>query len=145
MNFRDFLTVAAALAAGSTEADWRSAVSRAYYAAFHVGCDLLRDLRFSVPNSERAHAYLWFRLSNSGHSDVRNAGLDLRNLRQERARADYDAHRFVGAATATKDLQTAEEIIRVLDAAAHDPTRTQITDAMKIYERDVLKDVTWHP
>ena len=43
------------------------------------------------------------------------------------------------------DLQTAEEIIRVLDAAAQDPPRTQIMDAMKIYERDVLKDVTWHP
>ena len=23
--------------------------------------------------------------------------------------------------------------------------RTQITDTMKVYERDVLKDVTWHP
>ncbi len=78
MNFRDFLTVAATLAAGSTEADWRSSISRAYYAAFHVACDLLRDLHFTVPNSERAHAYLWLRLSNSGHSDVRNAGLPFR-------------------------------------------------------------------
>jgi hypothetical protein len=26
-----------------------------------------------------------------------------------------------------------------------EPTRTQITDAMKIYERDVLQDITWHP
>jgi hypothetical protein len=31
------------------------------------------------------------------------------------------------------------------EAAAVEPIRTQITDAMKIYERDVLKDVTWHP
>jgi hypothetical protein len=26
-----------------------------------------------------------------------------------------------------------------------EPTRSQIRDAMKIYERDVLHDVTWHP
>ena len=32
----------------------------------------------------------------------------------------------------------------VLDAARLDPVRTQITDTMKVYERDVLKDVTWH-
>jgi hypothetical protein len=31
------------------------------------------------------------------------------------------------------------------DAARLEPIRTQITDAMKIYERDVLKTVTWHP
>jgi hypothetical protein len=35
MNWRDFLPLAARLAGGTTEADWRSAVSRAYYAAFH--------------------------------------------------------------------------------------------------------------
>ena len=145
MNFRDFLTLAATLAAGATEAEWRSAVSRAYYAAFHLACDLLRDLGFTVPHSERAHAYLWLRLSNSGHPDGRNAGLNLRQLRQQRTRADYDPLRTVSATTAANDLQTAEEIIRVLDAAAQDPPRTQIMDAMKIYARDVLKDVTWHP
>ena len=34
---------------------------------------------------------------------------------------------------------------RHLDAAAVEPVRTQVTDAMKVYERDVLHDVTWHP
>lgn len=36
-------------------------------------------------------------------------------------------------------------ISRILDAAWSEPTRTSITDTMKVYERDVLKDVTWHP
>jgi hypothetical protein len=47
--------------------------------------------------------------------------------------------------TAIKSVQRGEDIIRALDAAASEPTRTQIRDAMKIYERDVLHDVTWHP
>ncbi len=43
-----------------------------------------------------------------------------------------------------KLLATAQ-IIQVFDSAATEPTRTTITNAMKIYERDVLHDVTWHP
>jgi hypothetical protein len=42
-------------------------------------------------------------------------------------------------------LPLAAWIIQMLDAARMEPTRTAITDAMKIYERDVLHDVTWHP
>lgn len=145
MNFRDFLTLAATLAAGSTEAEWRSAVSRAYYAAFHVGSDLFRGLGFTVPRADRAHAYLWLRLANCGHPDVRNAGVNMNQLRQERNWADYDAHRRMTQAATAKDVQTAEEIVRTLDAAILEPTRTRITDAMRIYERDVLKEVTWQP
>lgn len=51
MNWRDFLLVASRLAAETTEADWRTAVSRAYYAAFHVARRLLADLKFTVPPS----------------------------------------------------------------------------------------------
>jgi uncharacterized protein (UPF0332 family) len=37
MKARDFLDVAEELAGGIHEGHWRSAVSRAYYAAFHAG------------------------------------------------------------------------------------------------------------
>lgn len=66
-------------------------------------------------------------------------------LRRQRNWADYDDRRTITKAGAIQNVQEAEEIIRALDAAAIDPIRTQIADAMKIYERDVLKDVTWHP
>jgi hypothetical protein len=51
MNFRDFLTLAESLAEESNEAAWRSAVRRAYYAAFHVAWDFLATLRFTVPKA----------------------------------------------------------------------------------------------
>ncbi len=145
MNFRDYLTLADVLARGTTEAEWRSASSRAYYAAFHVARLLLLDLRFRVPHADRAHGYLWLRLSNAGHAETATAGRLLGSLRQERNRADYEERRAITQATTIQNVRAAEDIIRVLDAAAIDPVRTQITDAMKIYERDVLKDVTWHP
>jgi uncharacterized protein (UPF0332 family) len=49
MNWRDFLSLAARLGADTTEADWRTAVSRAYYAAFHAARQLLTGLNFTVP------------------------------------------------------------------------------------------------
>jgi uncharacterized protein (UPF0332 family) len=70
MNPHDFLEVANELVTGIREADWRSAVGRAYHAAFHVARNLFQLSGFSVPRGEQAHAYLWLRLTNSGHPDV---------------------------------------------------------------------------
>src|SRR5713101_728199 len=93
MNVRDFLTLAKALANETTEADWRSAVSRAYYGAFHVARQLLEDLGFTVPQADRAHAYLWLRLSNCGHAQLKEAGRAVNDLRRERNWSNYDLKR----------------------------------------------------
>jgi uncharacterized protein (UPF0332 family) len=145
MDFRDYLTLANTLAGGTTEAEWRSACSRAYYAAFHVARALLAGLHFRVPQADRAHSYLWLRLSNSGVLEVTQAASLLGDLRRDRNQADYDDHRTFTQAMATRNVNFAEQVIQALDAAAVEPVRTQITDAMKVYERDVLHDVTWHP
>lgn len=145
MNGRDFLPVATRLAAASTEADWRTAVGRAYYAAFHVARRLFTDLRFLVPRADRAHQYLVFRLSNCGEPPVEQAGRDLETLRRLRNRADYDESPPLTQAQAAAAVRLADDIIRVLDDARPDPPRTRIRDAMIAYERDVLHDVTWQP
>jgi uncharacterized protein (UPF0332 family) len=144
VNGRDFLLAAKLLLPATLEAAWRSAVSRAYYAAFHVARQLLEDLGFRVPFGERAHAYLWLRLYNGGHPQIRLAGQRLNDLRTERNRADYELRRPVRQAQAAGHVRLAEQLIQILDATSAS-TRTQITDAMKLYERDVLKQVTWHP
>ncbi|MBX9625428.1 MAG: HEPN domain-containing protein [Gemmataceae bacterium] len=145
MNWRDFLSLAARLAAEPAEADWRTAVSRAYYAAFHVARRLLADLNFTIPRADRAHQYLVFRLNNCGESAVEQAGRDLDTLRRLRNRADYDDVPAVTRPQAAAAVRLAEGIIQVLDAAGLDPTRTRARGAMIVYERDVLRDVTWHP
>lgn len=145
MTGRDFLPLATRLAVGATEAEWRTAVSRAYYAAFHVARQLLEDLGFTVPRGDRAHGYLWLRLANGGDPQVQKAGMDLSNLRGRRNQADYDLARPFRQKITPPLIQIAEQIIQTLDQARQQPTCTQITDAMKVYERDVLHDVTWHP
>lgn len=145
MNWHDFLPIASRLAAETTEADWRTAVSRAYYAAFHVARRLLADLRFTVPRADRAHQYLVFRLSNSGEASVEQAGRDLDTLRRLRNRADYDETPALMKPQAVAAVQLDEGIIQSLDAARKEPVRTRIRDAMIVYERDVLHDVTVQP
>ncbi len=146
MNARDFLEVAGEWAAGAREAEWRSAVSRAYYAAFHIARGLLQDCGFVVPEGDQAHAYLWLRLANAGHPDVRRAGNDLSFLRRNRNWADYDLGEPLDQANAINYVQSALEIVQLLEAVAATPTvRTATTDAIKVYERDVLRQVTWQP
>jgi hypothetical protein len=145
MNWRDFLPLAARLAGGATEADWRSAASRAHYAACHVARRLLSDLGFTVPRADRAHQYLVFRLGNSGEAVVESAGRDLDTLRRLRNRADYDETPALTQPQAAAAVQLADGIVRVPDGARQEPARTRITDAMIVYERDVLHDVTWRP
>jgi uncharacterized protein (UPF0332 family) len=145
MDAHDYLTLAETLVGGSAEAEWRSAVSRAYYAAFHVARRLFQQCGFTVPRAEKAHTYLAFRLTNSGHAEVQTAGRNLDILRTQRNQADYDFHHPYNQVRATAQVKVAREIIQALEAAELEPVKTQITDAMKVYERDVLKQVTWHP
>jgi uncharacterized protein (UPF0332 family) len=144
MNARQFLDVAEELLEGIHEGHWRSAVSRAYYAAFHAARRLLIQCGFTVPQEERAHAYLRMRLMNSGHPDVVQAGTWLDELRSERNYADYEFDGEWNHLNAVADVQRSADTIRLLEEAAALPAVCErITEAIRTYERDVLRDVTW--
>jgi uncharacterized protein (UPF0332 family) len=145
MNPHEFLDLAAEWSTGPSEGEWRSAVSRAYYAAFHVAQDLLRQVGFAVPQDDQAHAYAWLRLANSGNPDVQRAGNDLNELRRMRNRADYDLQRPFEQRTAIDFVLSATSIVELLeDLARTQPVLDRILAAIRDYERDVLREVTWH-
>jgi uncharacterized protein (UPF0332 family) len=144
MNPHEFLDLAGELATGMSEAEWRSAVSRAYYSAFHTARLLLKRLGFEVPTADRAHAYLWLRLANSGHTIVQRAGNELRDLRRKRNDADYDLERPIDELLAGENVSLATDVVRVLEQLPSSPASTrQVTDAIIAYERDVLQDVSY--
>jgi uncharacterized protein (UPF0332 family) len=146
MNARDLLEVADDLLGGLKEAYWRSAVSRAYYAAFHEARRLLRQCGLVAPRGEQAHAYLWLRLSNCGHPDLAHAGAELNDLRSQRNWADYDFDQLLDQPTAADYVQAARDIVDLLEMAATMPALlSQITTVIRVYERDVLGEVTWRP
>ena len=138
-----FLVQAEKLLLSVAEEDWRSAVSRAYYAAFHSVRQFMSGLGFSVPRTDLAHGYLSRRLSHSGHPPLDDAGSDLNFLRAERNFADYELTGNLAQATARLQVQTAREIMETIDDCAVEPIRTQVRDAMRDYERNVLRDITW--
>jgi len=133
MNARDFLRLAQDLLSQPTEAAWRSAVSRAYYAAFHVAREPFDVLGFVVPKAERAHAYLWLRLSNCADADVQLAGRELNDLRGDRNQADYDFKRPLPQAVAAGQVRAAEKVIEALDTSSLEPKRAVIVEAIKTY------------
>jgi hypothetical protein len=144
MDPRDFLDVAGELVTGVREADWRSGVSRAYYAAFHVASTLLGRCGFTVPEAEQAHGYMWLRLSNTGRPDVDGVGADLKDLRRVRNWADYKIDRPFLEQPAYAQIPVAARIIDLLDDLGATPAGlAQVVDAIRVYERDVLREVTW--
>lgn len=146
MDETGFLELADELSIGSRPADWRTAISRAYYAAFHKARTLLRRSGFHVPDAERAHAYLWLRLHNSGHPDVNNAGDHLNRLRIARNWADYDFDQPIDQAATISYVGIALDIVQLLHHLSNEPAiLARALDGIKIYERDVLREVTWHP
>jgi uncharacterized protein (UPF0332 family) len=140
---RDFLAAARRQAAGAGEADWRSAASRAYYAAFHVARDLFDTLGFTTPHADRAHNYLYVRFNNCGLSHAIAGAKSLHDLRQTRNGADYDVRRPFPLKIAADAVLDADRIMQILDALTP-AERVRIIDAMKVYEQGI-GDVTWRP
>ncbi len=143
MDVLDFLRVAESWVIRPTEAEWRSAVSRAYYSVFHVARQLLVQCGVEVRKGDQAHAYLWRRLSNCGVPEVQHAGRELQNLRGDRNLADYDMHVAFPQAHAKAAVELANETAKALRLAAVEPQRSKLIAAIRDYERNVLREVTW--
>ena len=139
----DLVRFAEQLAQGSTETEWRDAVSRGYYGAFHAGRLLLRGLNFRVPRAATAHAYVWMRLSNCGHADIQHAGGTINNFQRHRNEADYDIHLPYQQSHAQTWARVARDLVQTIAAGHQQPTRSQITAGIRDYERNVLRAVTW--
>jgi uncharacterized protein (UPF0332 family) len=146
MDPREFVDVASDLLSGGRQGEWRTATHCGYYAAFHVARALLQGAGFAVPPDQQAHAYLWLRLSNCGDQDGVKVGERLRELRQERTRADYDITRPFEHRRAVGQVRLALDTIQLLDDLSANPAAlARVIDGIRAYERDVLKEVTYHP
>jgi len=93
MSFQwtDYLTLAQNVVSAATdEASLRTAVSRAYYAAFHVARRYVMDAKPEVqlPADGRQHEMVWEVLGR-GRRQERAACAHGRRLKQKRTKADY--------------------------------------------------------
>ena len=94
MNPRDFLDLAYDLVAESREVSWRTAVSRAYYAAYSAVSNLMTAQGVSLPHDWKNPAHdqviRWLASQKSwGKGRRRTLVKALRSLRRGREDADY--------------------------------------------------------
>ena len=89
MRGRQFITVAQELAEADLEPHWRSAISRAYYAAFHEAKDALAYHSIAFEGTGNDHALVVRYLGYAGDQSLGEAGTGLGGLQESRRRADY--------------------------------------------------------
>ena len=135
MDPKDFLRVANGLAKSDEAAELRSAVSRAYYAAFHVARKLLVDMGFQISKGPRAHGDVCKYLGNAGNPSVEHAGYNIGDLKGWRNQADYDLDlvEYENSGSVKKIVSITEQIIEDLEQCCNGSDRDQIKSEISSY------------
>jgi len=75
MNPREFQQLASKLANGNSPAEFRTAISRAYYAAYNVGVEVLEQMGFRISEGPAGHGEVRHHLNNSGDIEMMRVAL----------------------------------------------------------------------
>jgi len=88
-HWAEYLALAKELSQKGGDAAARSAISRAYYAAYNTA-RRHRGARRAVATRGGSHSAVWTALTESGNNNWRTAGNKGRDLLERRRKADYD-------------------------------------------------------
>lgn len=119
-DWSQYLTLAQELAgrpsaSASPEARLRTAISRAYYAAFCKARNLLRDKdRVSIPKKD-SHQFVIDQFKNHSDRSRMKVGEDLHSLRRDRNRADYSDTFQPNQQLISSDLMLAQQALDTLN------------------------------
>jgi uncharacterized protein (UPF0332 family) len=113
-DWTSYLHLAEELAQRSEEAAHRSAISRAYYAAFHVAKERAESVGLGIADTDGrgSHVACWTSYKNSAQRRDRQLGARGDELRVIRNRADYEDE-FPGASE--RASQAVEEARRLIN------------------------------
>jgi uncharacterized protein (UPF0332 family) len=141
MDGNDFIALAGRLTAplAANEAPCRTAISRAYYGAFHLARSLLIDLGFAPVGNANIHGFVQHYLNGSRHPDACRAASLLSHLQSARNRADYriDEPRFGSRQDAMLCVEQAHLVVSSLENCRADAARDPIRQAIAEYERKI--------
>jgi uncharacterized protein (UPF0332 family) len=141
MDGDEFIALAGKLAASADagEATYRTAVSRAYYGAFHLAMSFLEELGFSAPRTANVHVYVQHHLNGSDLPDACRAASLLSDLHAARNKADYQLGNTTVAtqAFAMLRVEMAHEVRSAVTACKRSPTREQVRSGIAAYVRKI--------
>jgi uncharacterized protein (UPF0332 family) len=136
----DFIDVAGRIAArpASGEAEHRTAVSRAYYGAFHLAKAFVESLGIEVlRNGHDLHR--WLSVNESPQAKL--AGQKLSDLQSDRIRADYEISKDLArhGADPLKHVrlcvERAREVQSLLNECACDPLKHEVRTSLEQFLR----------
>jgi len=145
MKPRDFHHLALRLAEhGTSPPEFRTAISRAYFAVFNLGVELLEDMGFSIPKNAEGHKDLYLYFANSGDADIPNVANQLNNLRTKRNHADYRlAWRDIERQeTAKLYAHNAGRMIDTLNSICSGKRRDQMIQSIQEWRQKISKAAT---
>ncbi len=126
MDGRDFLAVAREVVRGPTEAHWRTAAGRAYYAAMLALRDGFARWGLSAPPQASVHQLTQRRVFTSRDGDMKRIGRLLQRLRDARVIGDYELAgrpEFANDVEAHRMIRSAEDALALFAAIEADPPR----------------------
>lgn len=135
MEGKAFLEIAQKLAQMRSEPALRSAVSRAYYAAYNCCVQLINELGFKFEKGAPTHARVAQYLSNTSIDEIIAVAESLILLRKRRNQADYNMRtaEFQNHITCQLDLANAQMIISQIEKYSHEPFRTHLRNGLSNY------------
>jgi uncharacterized protein (UPF0332 family) len=139
MDGQDFIALAGRLAVApiGDEAKYRTAVSRAYYGAFHVARSFLAELGFAPLGNANVHGFVRHYLNGSHQPDACLAASHLSRLQAARNEADYDLDDpdFGSQAVAMASVELAHRVVSALESCRTPDDRESIRQAIAEYQK----------
>lgn len=136
MNGSEFISLAGTLAASATpnaEARYRTAVSRAYYGAYHVAIEVLEELGALVRANHLGHRDTINKLRSTDVEEAMRAARIIEDLHTARIVADYRLknRRFEKAAHALIAVEDAHDAVDALQACLAEPVKSELIARFK--------------
>lgn len=147
MDPADFISLALRLSSSVQESELRTAISRAYYGAFHAARMLVEECGVRFPRKELLgadiHRKVRFCLAHAGDDDVVLIVNRLDSLRERRNEADYDLTSDKFSTAHSNNLKTnVRNAVQVVDALQRyrvEPALSALRENVRAYARDVLR------
>jgi len=112
-RWEEYLFLAKELSQKGGEAATRSAISRAYYAAYQTARRHMGS-KSAMATQSGSHRAVWMALRESGNKNWRKAGNQGRDILECRRKADYDDEVSGLTPMMAKTVRIAEEILQLL-------------------------------
>lgn len=118
---------------GTFPSEYRTAISRSYYAVYNLGIYLLKEMGFTISEKIGAHVVMCEHFRKSGDTELIEAAEKIQNLKIKRNHADYHLDRpdVEKKQNAIAHVYSADRLIIALEKQCYGKNRSQIVKSIQ--------------